>query len=91
MNRQLSHEEIAQRFVDAKVIDFTAMGKLVAELGPTLATNDQGVHGVSFGRYNWYACFWSVHDVTRFGSDLDAAKLTAAAIEKATGAGIPSR
>ena len=46
MPKSLSHEEIAQHFIRAKVFDFSAMGKLIAELGPELAVSDLGWHGV---------------------------------------------
>lgn len=83
MTKHLSHEDIAQRFVDAKVIDFSAMGKLITELGPTLAVNDQGWHGVNFGRFNWHACFIPAADAARLVGSLSAAALTARVLEGA--------
>ena len=65
MANSLSHEEIAQRFVNAKVFDFGAMGKLIAELGPELAARDQGWHGINFGRFNVLACMMPPADVAR--------------------------
>ena len=47
MPKSLTHEEIAQRLVDAKVFDFHAMGKFITELGPALAVSDSGWHGVN--------------------------------------------
>ncbi|HEV8692746.1 MAG TPA: hypothetical protein VGQ93_00950 [Lysobacter sp.] len=85
MHKQLSHEEITQRFLEAKVIDFNAMGKLIAELGPVLAVNDQGWHGINFGRYNTLACMLPAADVARLVGTLQAATLTAAALENAAG------
>jgi hypothetical protein len=81
MPKSLSHEEIAQRFVDAKVIDFSAAGKLIAELGPTLAVNDLGWHGINFGRFNSLACFLPAFDVARLVGNLRNATLTTAALE----------
>jgi hypothetical protein len=83
MPKTISHEEIAERFVQAKVVDFNAMGKLITELGPALVVNDQGWHGVSFGRWNWLACYWRVEDLVRI-SDIRAASQAAAAIDAAT-------
>jgi hypothetical protein len=80
MPKTISHEEIAERFVQAKVVDFSAMGKLVAELGPALAVGDQGWHGVSFGKWNILACFWRADDLARL-TDLRAAGQAAAAID----------
>jgi hypothetical protein len=88
MPKELSHEDIAQRFVDAKVIDFNAMGKLIAELGPVLAVNDQGWHGVNFGRFNSHACSLPAADVARLVGDLRAAGLTATVLEAAAGASL---
>jgi hypothetical protein len=89
MPKNLSHEDIAQRFVDAKVIDFNAMGKLIAELGPVLAVNDLGWHGVNFGRFNHLACFLRADDVPRLVGNLRAAALTATVLEAAAEASLP--
>jgi hypothetical protein len=63
MSKNISHEEIAQKFVDEKAFDFTNIGKILTELGPTLAAGDNGLHGVIFGRYNSIACFMPAFDV----------------------------
>jgi hypothetical protein len=89
MSKTLSHEDIAQRFLEAKVLDFNAMGKLIAELGPVLAVNDHGWHGVNFGRYNILACMLPAADVARLVGNLQAAALTAAALEGASAASLP--
>ena len=85
---QLSHEEIAQRFVDAKVLDFTAMGKLITQLGPELAVSDQGWHGINFGRWNWWACMMPAADAARLVGNLRAAGLTATVLEGAVDASL---
>jgi hypothetical protein len=82
MAKELSHEDIAQRFVDAKVIDFNAMGKLITELGPSLAVNDQGWHGISFGRWNWWNCYMPAVDAMRLVGSLPAAALTTRVLEE---------
>jgi len=88
MAKSLSHEDIAERFVSAKVIDFAAMGRLIAELGPELAANDQGWHGVNFGRFNTLACMMPAADVARLVGSLRSAALTAAVIEGAVETGL---
>ncbi len=90
MPRNLSHEDIAQHFVKAKVFDFNAMGKLIAEIGPELAVSDLGWHGVNFGRYNILACMLPATDVARLVGNLRAAGLTAAALEGAAEASLPT-
>ena len=89
MPKELTHEEIAERFIHAKVIDFAAMGKLVTELGPTLAVSDRGWHGVNFGRFHFLACMMPASDLARVVGSLQTAALTSAALEQATGASIP--
>ena len=89
MPKNLSHEEIAQRFVDAKVIDFGAAGKLIAELGPILAVTDLGWHGFNFGRFNSHACFLPAADVARLIGNLRGAALTTAALEAGTQGSFP--
>jgi hypothetical protein len=89
MPESLSHEDIARRFVEAKVVDFSAMGKLIAELGPVLAVSDQGWHGVNFGRFHTLACILTASDVVRLVGDLRAARLTASALGSATEASLP--
>jgi hypothetical protein len=85
MPKTLSHEEIAARFIQAKVVDFAAMGRFITEFGPTLATNDQGWHGVNIGRFNILACMIPAADASRLVGDLAAAALTSKALEGAAG------
>jgi hypothetical protein len=89
MPKTLSHEEIAQRFVETKVIDFSAMGKFIAEMGPILAVSSQGWHGVNIGRYNFLACMMPAADVARLVGSLHAAALTAKTLEGAAEASLP--
>ncbi len=81
MPKQLTHEEIAQRFVEAKFIDYAALGKLIADFGPSLAVHDNGLHGVAFGRWNTLACMLPAFDVARVVGDLRGAGLAAHALE----------
>jgi hypothetical protein len=89
MARDISHEDIAERFIQAKVVDFAAMGKLVAELGPLLAVADRGWHGVNFGRFHILACMMPAPDFTHVVGSLRTAALTSAALEGAAGASLP--
>lgn len=86
---QLSHEEITKRFVEAKVFDFQAAGRLIAELGPALAVGDSGWHGVNFGRFNMLACMMPAGDVTRLVGNLRVAGITASALEGSLDASTP--
>ena len=51
----MKNEEIVRRLIDAKAIDFDAIGKVIGEIGPELATSD-GLRGVLIGRPNIIAC-----------------------------------
>ena len=53
----ISHEEIVQKFLHTKAIDFNALGKFVAEFGSQIAGSSRGDYGVRFGHYNILACF----------------------------------
>ena len=43
MASKVNHQETVKRFLDGKAVDFAVIGKLVTELGPNLAfENDPG-------------------------------------------------
>jgi len=56
----MTHEEIVQRFLNSKSIDFAALGKFVAEFGPQIAASGRGDYGVRIGHYNILACFKNI-------------------------------
>ncbi|MBV8809697.1 MAG: hypothetical protein JO033_13575 [Acidobacteriaceae bacterium] len=89
MSNNLSHEDIAKRFIEAKVVDFGAMGKFITELGPVLAVSDSGWHGINLGRFNILACMLPPADVTRLVGNLRTAALTASVLEGAAEASLP--
>jgi hypothetical protein len=41
MSLEDRHQQIVKRLIDSKAVDFAAIGKAVAELGPSLATADE--------------------------------------------------
>lgn len=53
----IRHEEIVDKFLNSKAIDFGALGKFVTENGPQIAASSRGDYGVRFGHYNILACF----------------------------------
>jgi hypothetical protein len=53
----ISHEEIVQKFLQSKSVDFSALGKFVAEHGAQIAASSRGDYGVRIGHYNILACF----------------------------------
>ena len=82
MPREISHDEIAERFVQAKVVDFAAMGKLITELGPIMAVGDRGWHGVNVGFFHTLACVMPAGDLSRLMGPLSTAALAAVALER---------
>jgi hypothetical protein len=87
MPDNLSHEEIAARFLEYEAIDFAALGRFVSEIGRDLVVRDQGWHGVNFGRFNLLACMLTATDAIRLVGGLRAAGLTATALEGGAEAG----
>jgi hypothetical protein len=81
MSKSMSHEEISEKFVQSKVIDFAAMGNFITENGAALAMSDQGLHGITIGRYNILACMMPAADVARLVGDLRGASLITKALE----------
>ena len=86
MHKNLSHEEIAQRFVDAKVI-VCCPGRNFVTL-KIVTVSDLGWHGINFGRFNSHACFLPAFDVARLIGSLRGATLTTAALEAGTQASL---
>lgn len=53
----IKHQEIVEKFLQSKAIDFNALGKFVTDNGPSIAASGIGDYGVRFGHYNILACF----------------------------------
>ncbi len=45
MSQRVNHQEIVKRVLDSKAIDFAAVGKVVAEVGPSLSMADEPWEG----------------------------------------------
>jgi hypothetical protein len=45
MASRVNHQETVKRLLDTKVVDFAAVGKAVAELGPSLSLADEPWEG----------------------------------------------
>jgi hypothetical protein len=43
--RSINHQEIVKNLLDSKAVDFNAIGKAVAELGPAIAVADEPWEG----------------------------------------------
>jgi hypothetical protein len=66
----LSHEEISRSLLDSGAINYEALGQWIAKIGPELAINDRGWHGVIIGKYNHLACMRNAADLTARVGDL---------------------
>jgi hypothetical protein len=71
----MTHEEIVKRFIDSKAIDFTAIGRLVTELGPALATSSRGANFVLVGRHNILACMMPPAEAAHLVGDISRGQL----------------
>jgi len=45
MSNRVNHQEIVKRALDSKAVDFAAIGKVVAELGPSVSLADEPWEG----------------------------------------------
>lgn len=68
----MSHEEIVQKFLNSKSVDFKELGKFVAEFGSQIAASSRGDYGVRFGHYNIQACFRNIIPVESQLTELGA-------------------
>ena len=81
MAEELSHQEIAERFLQSEALNFEAMGKFVREFGPELFVRDAGWHGLNFGRFSLLACMLPPADAVRLVGNLPIASQVAAAMD----------
>lgn len=52
-----SHQEIVKKLLDAKAVDFNAVGKMVAELGPSLSLADEPWDGFCGTMRTFFHCY----------------------------------
>ncbi len=63
MPERLSHDAIAERFLESGSVNFEAVGTFMSKYGPELVARDDGLHGVIYGRFNTLACFLRADDL----------------------------
>jgi hypothetical protein len=51
------HQEIVKRLLDTKAVDFAAVGKVVAELGPSLSLADEPWEGFCGTMRTFFHCY----------------------------------
>jgi hypothetical protein len=74
----ISNQEIVKKFVEAKAVDFGAIGKLVTDLGPALSTSDFGYRVVLAGRPFIIACLMPAADLRELVGELRNVKISSA-------------
>jgi hypothetical protein len=74
----ISNQDIVKRFVEAKAVDFNAIGKLVTDLGPALSASDIGYRVVLAGRPFIIACLMPAADIRELVGELRAVNVRAA-------------
>jgi hypothetical protein len=65
-----SNQEIVEKFVESKAIDFSAIGKVVTELGPALSASEIGYRFVLLGRPFIIACLMPASDIRELVGEL---------------------
>jgi hypothetical protein len=66
----ISNQEIVKKFIEAKAVDFNAIGRLVTDLGPALSTSDIGYRVVLAGRPFIIACLMPAADIRELVGEL---------------------
>ena len=51
MSQRVSHQEIVKKLLDAKAVDFAAIGKVIADVGPMVALWEDGDNFCGTGRH----------------------------------------
>jgi hypothetical protein len=57
MSSRVNHQDIVKRLLDTKAVDFAAVGKAVAELGPSLALADEPWEGFCGTMRTFFHCY----------------------------------
>jgi hypothetical protein len=63
MSSRTNHQEIVKKALDSKAVDFAAIGKIVAELGPTVSLADEPWEGFC-GTMRFFIRLYIVHPPT---------------------------
>ena len=61
MSNRVNHQEIVKKLLDSKAVDFNAIGKIVSEVGPSLALADEPWEGFC-GTMRYFIHIFRVND-----------------------------
>lgn len=57
MSNRVSHQEIVKKVLDAKAVDFAAVGRVIAEMGPSLSLADEPWEGMCGTMRTFFHCY----------------------------------
>ena len=57
MANRVNHQEIVRKVLDEKAVDFAAVGRVVAEIGPSLSLADEPWDGVCGTMRYFFHCY----------------------------------
>lgn len=57
MGTRVNHQDIVKRLLDTKAVDFAALGKVVAEVGPALSLADEPWEGFCGTMRTFFHCY----------------------------------
>lgn len=60
MAGKVNHQEIVRTLLDSKAVDFAAIGKVVAEMGPSIAVADEPWEGFC-GTMRYFVHIYRIH------------------------------
>ena len=57
MSDRVNHQDVVKKLLDTKAVDFAAVGKTVAELGPALSLADEPWEGFCGTMRTFFHCY----------------------------------
>jgi hypothetical protein len=80
MSERISHQEIVKKALDAKAVNFAAIGKMIAEVGPSASLADEPWEWFC-GTMRWFIRFYIVRGPLGPIDDLGALRQVAERIQ----------
>jgi hypothetical protein len=57
IGNRVNHQDLVKKFLDTKAVDFVALGKVVAEAGPSLSVADEPWQGICGTMRTFFHCY----------------------------------
>lgn len=80
MATRVNHQEIVKKLIDTKAVDFNAIGKVVSELGPSVAMADEPWEGFC-GTMRFFVRLYIIHQPELGGTVENLEGLSSSAAE----------